>query len=95
MSRKLSVISKEMEGLSHSEIKKVVNGALTRNIIKGDSIIKFEDILFELFIYNNHGFHDVERAIKYLNDNGVSQSAIKDTFGISLRQIRNILNNES
>ena len=89
--KKLRILSSELTSLSHSEIKKIINSAVSKSIINKKEVVGFEYFLIEIFLYKNNNIRDVEKAIKYLNEHGVSQNAIKDIFEISMRQVRNIL----
>lgn len=92
--KKLKIISSELSSLSTSEIKKIAINALTQNIIHDRGNLKFEDLLHQIYLYRNHGKLNNDKLVKYLNETGVSQNTIKDSFNIPIRQIRNILNQE-
>ncbi len=89
--KKLKILSGEFNSLSHSEIKKIINSSVSKCIINNKNVVGFEYFLLEIFLYKNHNIKNIDKAVKYLNEHGVSQNAIKDTFDISLRQVRNIL----
>lgn len=92
--KKLKILASELDNLSTSEVKKISKNALTQNIIYDKGELKFEDYLCQVYTYKNHGRTNQELLIKYLSESGVSQAAIKDSLDISLRQIRNALNQE-
>lgn len=92
--KKLKIIAQEMDTLATSEIKKIIFNSLTQNVIYDKGQLLFEDILNQIFVYKNHGKVNLESLVKYLNESGVSQNSIKDTLNISLRKVRNILNQE-
>tara|TARA_R110001583_G_scaffold15058_4_gene62426 strand:- start:3105 stop:4199 length:1095 start_codon:yes stop_codon:yes gene_type:complete len=89
--KKLKILSGEFHSLSHSEIKKIINSSVSKSVINNKNIVSFEYFLLEIFLYKNHNIKDTDKAVKYLNELGVSQNTIKDIFDISLRQVRNIL----
>ncbi|MFA9372341.1 MAG: AAA family ATPase [Labilibaculum antarcticum] len=91
-SKKLNIFATELDGLSHSEIKKIIRNTAAKSIIKGNSKVGFESILLETFLYKNNNSYDLDRVVKYLYANSIPQSLIKDTLNVSIRQVRNILN---
>jgi SpoVK/Ycf46/Vps4 family AAA+-type ATPase len=80
--------------LSPADIQTIVNNAKVQVIIKSDSSLSVEDLLVQLFDFNNHDNGNIENLVKYLSDNGISQCAISNRLNISIRQIKNILNKE-
>lgn len=90
--KKLHSLVKEFETLSHSEIKKVIRTAISKMIINEESSVSFESILLEVYKYKMNNIYELDSAVKYLYDHNISQNSLKDVFEISVRQIRNILN---
>ena len=80
--------------LSPADIQTIVNNAKVQAVIKSDSILSAEELLVQLYNFKNHDVGDAEGLVKYLNENGISQQLISDRLGISIRQIKNILNNK-
>lgn len=80
--------------LSPADIQTIVNNAKVQAVIKSDSILSTEELLVQLYNFKNHYVGDAEGLVKYLNENGISQQLISDRLGISIRQIKNILNNK-
>tara|TARA_R110000796_G_scaffold252627_1_gene389012 strand:- start:97293 stop:98387 length:1095 start_codon:yes stop_codon:yes gene_type:complete len=90
--KRFNYLANEFEGLSHSEIKKIIRTTASNAIINGDNKLTYEALIFDVFRYKNHGFYEQDEAIKYLNKNNVSQQSITSLFDISIRQVRNVLN---
>jgi O-antigen/teichoic acid export membrane protein len=86
---------KLFEGKSPSDIKTIINNAKTQAVIHGDGTLTYDELLFEIFEFNNHGLVSFDKMIEFLNDNGISQAAIADKMNVSLRQVRNYLNKQS
>lgn len=80
--------------LSPADIQTIVNNAKVQAVIKSDSILSPEELLVQLYNFKNHDVGNAERLVKYLNEKGISQQLISDRLGISIRQIKNILNNK-
>ena len=93
--KKCDKIAKLLIGKSPSDIKTIINNAKAKIVISNRDILQYEDVLIELFEFNNRGNLTVDGLVEYLNDNGVPQAAIADRMGISLRQVRNYLNKQS
>lgn len=83
---------KLMEGKTPSDIKTIINNAKAQVIIRGEEILTYDDLLFEIFEFSNHGAMSFEKMIEFLSENGISQTAIADKMNVSLRQVRNYLN---
>lgn len=76
---------------SPSDIRNIINNAISQAVIGDKEKISAEDLLIENFHFDTHGKFTNEELIKYLNDNGVSKLQIADLMNVSIRQIRNNL----
>ena len=76
---------------SPSDIRNIINNAITQSVINGREKVTVEDLLIENFNFDNPGKYSTEDLIKYLNDNGVPKLQIADLMQVSIRQIRNNL----
>lgn len=83
-----------MEGKTPSDIKGIINNAKAQAIINDKDILAYEDLLVELFEFNNHGDLTVDKLVEFLNENGMPQAAIAERMKVSLRQVRNYLNKQ-
>jgi SpoVK/Ycf46/Vps4 family AAA+-type ATPase len=90
--KKKSIIAKKLLTLSNSEIKKVINNAISKSILKNKEAISMEDFLVEIFKYKQNHNTTQASTIKFLHESGSSQSSISEHFNISVRQIRNTIN---
>ena len=79
------------EGLSYSEIKKIVTSSITKSIIKGKNTLLYVDVLYGYYQYAHFNDYSEEALVKYLSENGISQKDISEFFNISVRQVRNKL----
>lgn len=84
----------EKGDLSPADIQTIVNNAKVQAVIKSDSILSTEELLVQLYNFKNHDVGSIESLIKYLNENGVTQQLIANRLGISIRQIKKILNDK-
>ena len=78
-----------------ADILTIVNNAKVQVVLKGNEALTTADLLLQLYLFKNHDNDSVEYIVKYLNDNGVSQSVISEMTNLSIRQIKNILNKEN
>lgn len=76
---------------SPSDIRTIINNAITQAVITGKEKVGAENLLIENFQFDNHGKFTTDEIIKYLNDNGVSKLQIADLMNVSIRQVRNNL----
>lgn len=90
----LEKLSKLFDGLTYSEIKKIVTGAITKSIIKNADTISYIDILYSFHQYSHFNDFTESSVIRFLSDNNVTQRDIASYFNISTRQVRNKLNIE-
>lgn len=90
-SKRIDIVTKLLENLSPSDIKNISYNAIKKSVISGESIVSFNDFIYEIYLYNTHGTFTQKDIIKFLNDNGVSQANIAKTLKISIRQVRNLL----
>lgn len=92
-SKKVSKAASLLLGLSPSDIK-----VLCYNTIKAAIVANEKTVTYPLFIYQTYLFKGYKEEqitlVSYLNENGVAQTEISKTLGISLRQVRKVLNNE-
>lgn len=93
--KKRDKLIKLMDGKTPSDIKGIINNAKAQAIINDKDILAYEDLLVELFEFNNHGDLTVDKLVEFLNDNGIPQAAIAERMKVSLRQVRNYLNKQS
>lgn len=86
---------KLLEGRTPSDIKSIINNAKAHTIIQNKGMLSYEEILIELYEFNNNGNITIEKLVEFLNENGVPQATIADRMKISLRQVRNFLNKQA
>lgn len=92
--RRMDKLTKLMEGRTPSDIKNIINNAKAHAIINGKDLFAYEDLLVELFEFNNHADLTLDKLVEFLNDNGVPQITIAERMNLSIRQIRNYLNKQ-
>lgn len=86
---------KLMIGKTPSDIKSILNNAMAHVIIHSKEELTYEDLLIELFEFENHGATSNEKLMEYLNINGIAQANIAEKLNVSIRQVRNVLTKEN
>lgn len=79
-----------MIGKTPSDIANIISNSKANQIIKSKESIELEDVLVEVFHFENHN-DSQDNLISFLNENGVTQNNIAELLAISLRQVRNAL----
>lgn len=86
---KLEVISKELIGYSHAEIETICINSIKKMIIDGRQILEYSYFVYQVFLEKHNGNED--ECIKFLSCMKASQKSISNIFKISIRQVRNVL----
>ena len=88
--KKLEKLVASLEGMSHADVKTIINNAMKRAVInKRDSVDNWE-LIAEAYLYRNHRIVNDDHFIQYLLEHGVVQRDIHKGFGYSLRKIRDV-----
>ena len=88
--QKMQSLLKVFQGLSPSDIKTIYDKAKVKSIISGKNTIDYCQLLFGVFGLKNTD-NTESSLVHFLNENGMSQVAIHDSFGISIRKIKGFL----
>jgi SpoVK/Ycf46/Vps4 family AAA+-type ATPase len=91
--RKTSIVIDLLKEKSPSDIKTLCSNAIKRCFIKEKRNLTYADFLFSIIESNQLTGISTEDTVKFLSENSVTQVEIKDLLNLSIRQIRNILNN--
>lgn len=88
--KKKNSISKALSGLSPADIKTICYKTLKYILISDDEELNTASILYQ--IYLQRGFKESEVSIvSYLTEYGATQNEISKVLGISMRQVRNLI----
>ena len=68
---------------------------MQKHILLSIVVKSYEDVIIELYEFNNNGNITIEKLVEFLNENGVPQATIAERMKVSLRQIRNYLNKQA
>lgn len=89
-SKKMKILADLMINLSPSDIQMIIKNTIRKGILNNSMELTYIQIIYELFLFNNHNVADEDILIEYLLRNGVSQKDININFNIPLRKIRSI-----
>ncbi|MFZ7120733.1 MAG: AAA family ATPase [Eubacteriaceae bacterium] len=90
--KKLEMLAAAFEGISHADVKTVVNNAIKKTIINKKDVTHNWDMLNEVYLYRRHKIISENDFIKYLLQYGVTQKEVSENYGFSLRKVRDIAN---
>lgn len=79
---------------SASDIKSVCQNAIAQSILDKKQTLQYEDLLLQFYFFKHHSAASSEGVIDFLNGSGVAQNSIAEVLKISIRQVRNHLNNK-
>lgn len=85
-------LSKALLGLSHSDIKTIINNIIKSVIINERDTITVFDILKEIYLFKNHTISNEDEFVEFLLKNEMKHRELQ-SIGFSLRKIQNISKN--
>lgn len=88
--KKMEQVASAMEGISHADVKTVINNAIKKAIIDEKATIYNWDLLNEVYLYKNHKIISENDFIRFLLQHGVTQKEISDNFSYSIRKVRDV-----
>lgn len=88
--KKSEAIETALSGLSHSEIKTIINNAMRNVILSNKSCLTNCDVLKEIFFHRHHSIDGDEALIAFLMENGATHKEINESMQIPLRKIQGI-----
>lgn len=88
--QKIQSLAKAFQGLSPSDIKTIYDKAKVKSIISATHVIDYCQLLFGVFELKNEDYTE-SSLVRFLSENGMSQVAIHEAFGMSLRKIKGFL----
>lgn len=88
-SKQLNIIIQQLNGLSHSETKNLLQNVVKQSIIRDNLNVTTIDFLCEIAIFKAHANINQQDMIDYLIQCDIPQKAVANYFGISQRQVRN------
>ena len=91
--KKIEMLSKTMLGLSHADVKTVINNAIKNSLINEVNSVSLYDILREIYVFKNHSINNINVFLKYLIEHGMTHRELQN-LGFSLRKVR-MLSKES
>lgn len=90
--KKETFLSQVLLGLSAADIKTIIQNSIKKTVLSQQEVLKYNQLIYEIYLFKYHSLKDVEHAVKFLNNYGVQQRNIDKMLNISLRQVGEILN---
>ncbi len=88
--KKMEKLSEAFLGVSHADVKTVIENSIKKSILKGNKKVRNWNLLSELYLYKYHKIDNEDNFIKFLLKFGVTHREVNDNFGFSLRKIREL-----
>ncbi len=86
--KKLEQVASSFEGMSHADVKTVINNSMKKAIINKTDLTNNSDLLHEVYLYKKHKIVSEDDFIKFLLKHGVTQKEVSEGFNYSLRKVR-------
>ena len=93
-SKKLKELVDATDGFSPADIKNVITSTAKKTILNEHTIMKYSQIVYEIFLKRQSNVGTIEGAVNYLVKHKVPQRDISEVLNISIRQVRNIIQEE-
>lgn len=87
--KKIDSLSGGLLGLSHADVKTILNNALKYNLINDEKAVSMYDVLREAYLFSNHVIKNDDEYVAYLLANGITHREMQD-LGFSLRKVQAI-----
>nr|WP_206763771.1 ATP-binding protein [Cytobacillus firmus] len=88
--KKLEQVAASFEGMSHADVKTIINNSIKKSIINKRGSINNWELLHELYLYKNHKIISENDFMKFLLHFGVTHKEVNENYGYSLRKIREV-----
>jgi SpoVK/Ycf46/Vps4 family AAA+-type ATPase len=85
--KKIGIISNALLGLSHADIKTIINNAIKTNLINSNKSVSVYEILRESYFFRYHSMNDEDEYVKFLITHGMTHKELQN-LGFSLRKVQ-------
>ena len=90
-SKKMRSLAELLENLSPSDIKNLCSTAIKNNLVNNRELLSYPEFLYEIFCLREDKDYSIEKAVKFLSVNGVTQMTTHQLLELPIRKVRNIL----
>jgi len=90
-SKKMRSLAELLENLSPSDIKNLCSTAIKNNLVNNMELLSYPEFLYEIFCLRGDKDFSIEKAVKFLSVNGVTQMATHQLLELPIRKVRKIL----
>lgn len=89
--KKIRSIAEILENLSPSDIKNLCSTAIKNNLVNNKELLSYPEFLYEIYCLREDKDFSIEKVIKFLSENGVTQLAIHQLLDLPIRKVRKSL----
>ncbi len=87
--KNVSSVAAALNGLSHADVKTVLNNAIKNSVINDSEAVSVLDILRETYLFRNHTISDEKEYLTFLMENGMTHRELQKN-GFPLRKVQAI-----
>lgn len=87
--KKIKNLSAALLGLSHADVKTIINNAIKNSLINSTKIVLMYDILRETYLFRYHAISNEDDYLAFLITHGMTHRELQD-LGFPLRKIQEI-----
>lgn len=87
--KNISSVAAALMGLSHADVKTVLNNAIKNSVINDSEAVSVLDILRETYLFRNHTISDEKEYLTFLMENGMTHRELQKN-GFPLRKVQAI-----
>ena len=87
--KNISTVATALEGLSHADVKTVLNNAIKNSLINDINVVSMYDVSKEAYLFRNHVISDDEDYIAFLIEKGMTHRELQKA-GFPLRKVQTI-----
>ena len=87
--KNVPLVAAALAGLSHADVKTVLNNAIKNSLINDSDTVSMFDILRETYLFRNHTISDDEDYLTFLIEQGMTHRELKKN-GFPLRKVQEI-----
>ena len=87
--RKIKKLSSALLGLSHADVKTIINNAIKNSLINSVKVVSLYDILRETYLFKYHAISNEEGYLTFLIIHGMTHRELQE-LGFPLRKIQEI-----
>lgn len=89
--KKITSLADLLKDLSPSDIKNLCSSAIKNNLVNNRELLTLPELLYEIFCFREENDFSIEKVVKFLSVNGITQMAIQQLLDLPIRKVRKII----